>query len=542
MKIRFALLLLCIINSLLYCLSADKQIVGSYSQLEQLIDSQPQFICCYIDSLNNIDRTDKSDYEFNRMMYDAYSAFCYDSAYNYISKNIQMMESLSQREQLQTQLDLLHILSVAGLFSEARQTLDALVSKENVILTVGQDMYVRYLCYACDLYLYMAEFADEPYRGVYMSKVIAYRKLIVLSAMAGTYEYVFAQATLLAEDGQYEQAIMMLEELLIRYESGNRQYSIIAGTLGFFYHYLNDIESQKYYFILSAQSDIRGCIRENNSLRALAELLYSEGNIAKAYKYLYVSIQDAQFYGSRLRTFQTGQVTPIIVQAWQAEQARNRRLVFAIFLLFSLFIIVLVVTVTTIAISLRRVRKAHIQVENKNAEISAINSQLYRQNEQIKESNKVKLEYVSGFMHLASDYIKEFEQTRVRLNRLMMDGKQQEAAKLLQSNSLANKNIALFHKSFDNAFLNIYPNFIDSVNALLQDDEKIVPKDGEQFTTELRILALLRLGISDNQEISDILRSSITTVYTYRSRLRSRAFSPATFEQDILKIDAYLEE
>jgi hypothetical protein len=66
-----------------------------------------------------------------------------------------------------------------------------------------------------------------------------------------------------------------------------------------------------------------------------------------------------------------------------------------------------------------------------------------------------------------------------------------------------------------------------------------VGDDGARLTTELRVLALLRLGITDNQKIADILRSSITTIYTYRSKIKSRAIDKDSFEDNIRKIATY---
>lgn len=183
---------------------------------------------------------------------------------------------------------------------------------------------------------------------------------------------------------------------------------------------------------------------------------------------------------------------------------------------------------------MRRISKKNQIINKQKENIELINQQL-------KESNKIKLEYVSRYMMLASNYITEFDKNRKQVNKLMMEGKKTEVEKMLKSPSLEQRNVQTFHHTFDTAFLNIYPTFISAVNRLFTADNQIIPKEGEKLSTELRILALLRLGISDNQQIAEILRSSITTIYTYRSRLRSKAVQPATFEQDIMLIGANLE-
>jgi hypothetical protein len=123
---------------------------------------------------------------------------------------------------------------------------------------------------------------------------------------------------------------------------------------------------------------------------------------------------------------------------------------------------------------------------------------------------------------------------------LARDRKLEDLYAELKSPKAINEGIRIFHQNFDTAFLNIYPTFISEVNQLLTDDNQFeVHEDGGKLTTELRILALIRLNITDNQKIADILRSSITTIYTYRSKLKSRAKSKSTFEDDIRRIETY---
>ena len=126
------------------------------------------------------------------------------------------------------------------------------------------------------------------------------------------------------------------------------------------------------------------------------------------------------------------------------------------------------------------------------------------------------------------------------LNRLARDRKLEDLYAELKSNTALNEGIRLFHQNFDTAFLNIYPRFVEEVNRLLTPENRFeVSGDAKKLSTELRVLALIRLGINDNQRIADILRSSITTIYTYRSKLKAKAVSKDTFEDDVCKIGTY---
>ena len=48
--------------------------------------------------------------------------------------------------------------------------------------------------------------------------------------------------------------------------------------------------------------------------------------------------------------------------------------------------------------------------------------------------------------------------------------------------------------------------FVEDFNALLTNDEQISLKTGERMNTELRIFALIRLGISDSVKIAQFPR------------------------------------
>jgi hypothetical protein len=176
-----------------------------------------------------------------------------------------------------------------------------------------------------------------------------------------------------------------------------------------------------------------------------------------------------------------------------------------------------------------------------NQELTAQNIQVLGTNNEMKEVNRIKDEYIGRFLQLSSNLIKRGEEHGKMLNRLARDRKLDDLYAELKSQQFLNGGIRMFHQNFDEAFLNIYPDFIAEVNKLMTEENQFtLSEDGyKKLTTELRILALLRLGIADNQEIADILRSSITTIYTYRSKLKAKAINKEAFEDDIRQIATY---
>jgi hypothetical protein len=207
--------------------------------------------------------------------------------------------------------------------------------------------------------------------------------------------------------------------------------------------------------------------------------------------------------------------------------------------ILSVITLLLIGTIAFILSMMRKRRAAIEKINTLNQELERRNAAVEAANNEMKESNRIKDEYIGRFLELSSNYIQRGEERAKLLNRLARDKKMAELYAELKSSSSLNESIRLFYQNFDTAFLNIYPNFIKEVNSLMANGNQFEVDGGQKLTTELRILALIRLGINDNQKIADILRSSITTIYTYRSKIKSRALSKDTFEDEIRIIATY---
>ena len=187
-----------------------------------------------------------------------------------------------------------------------------------------------------------------------------------------------------------------------------------------------------------------------------------------------------------------------------------------------------------------KISQMNVEQSHNIEELQILNSQFSILNSQMKEANRIKDEYIGRFLELSSNLIHRGEERTKLLNRLARDRKLEDLYAELKSPKAINEGIRIFHQNFDTAFLNIYPDFICEVNRLMTDGNAFeVNENSKKLTTELRVLALIRLGITDNQKIADILRSSLTTIYTYRSKLKSRARIRETFEDDIQHIATY---
>jgi hypothetical protein len=295
------------------------------------------------------------------------------------------------------------------------------------------------------------------------------------------------------------------------------------------------------WYVRSAIADIRSATKDNASLASLARQLFLDGeNVDRAFKYVKASMDDAIFYNAKLRPWQIAQFMPVIEQSYlqRAEVARRTQwILMGVLLLFALYAFVI----------FRRERRFAAQIGAKNDRIEQINSDLQRKNDELQrlnenvlEANAVKEEYIGLLLAMCSDYIEKMLKMQRKISRRLSDGDTKSLEKELSASKLMDAEMRDFYNMFDSAFLRLYPDFIEEFNSLLQDDQRIVPPTGEMLDTELRIFALIRLGIDDSSKIATLLRYSPNTIYNYRAKVKNKAKGPRDeFEDRIRTIGSF---
>lgn len=541
----------CIILILMVLTTESRAQQASNRQLYQTLDSliehydqltadKERRVAAIKEGVKGITLTAEQQYDLNQRLYDEYVAYKFDSAFYYIDKNVKALRKSGNHNRFAASaVRMAHILAVTGLFDRARRLLD-----EVAVDSINDQQKIAFYNQQSELNLYRSEMAQNTkYFYDYIQRAQYYRQLVIQIASKDSYDYIFNQATYICEAGDTNKAIQMLEDYLLKLEKGTRAYSIVTSTLAFFYKTKEMHQQQEHYLLLSAISDERCAIRENNSLRILSEILMNRGNNDDAYRYLLQAISEARFYGSRIRMMQVGRMAPQILQLYDAERTQTQQ---RTNLLLAIISFISLVLAGIIIYTLRLYRKKHaagLQIIEMNKILAKHTEEIETVNTQMKEANRIKEEYIGRFLELSSMLLSNTEQRMKQLNRLARERKLEELYAELKTMEPVNTGIRTFHSHFDTAFLNIYPHFISEVNKLLTPENQfITDNDGapaKRLTTELRILALIRLDITDNQEIADILRSSITTIYTYRSKLKAKALNKETFEDDVRKIATY---
>ena len=130
--------------------------------------------------------------------------------------------------------------------------------------------------------------------------------------------------------------------------------------------------------------------------------------------------------------------------------------------------------------------------------LSVARAHLEQANEQLQMSNHIKEEYIGRFLKLCSTYIDRLDAYRRMVNKKLTGGQMEELLKMVRSRDVLDTDLKELYGNFDTAFLHLFPDFVGKFNELLQPEERIILRKGELLNTELRIFALIRLGIDDS--------------------------------------------
>ena len=410
-----------------------------------------------------------------------------------------------------------------------KESLDVLesVDRRKIIPRLIADYYTCFDHVYGELGVYTQ---DKTLSGRYWSISQAYRDSLYAILPPESEEYLLTREASFRDQRQYEEALKVNDLRLTKIEPYTPQYAMATYHRSLIYKYSNDSLGEKRNLCLSAISDIRSAIKDHASLWMLAQLLYEDGDMERAYQYMRFSWNATKFYNARLRSWQSADVLSLIDKTYQAMIEKQNDRLQQNLLLITALLVLLIVALGYIYRQMKKLADArnHLQVANKqlnglNEELRQMNSCLSSTNIELSESNQIKEEYIARFIKLCSTYINRLDAYRRMVNKKVSAGQIAELLKITRSQDALDEELEELYANFDPAFLHLFPNFVGKFNDLLQENEQILPKKGELLNTELRIFALIRLGIEDSSQIAEFLRYSVNTIYNYRAKVRNKA-------------------
>lgn len=459
------------------------------------------------------------------LIYDRYQT---DSALCYAKKSIQYARNLTDNEAnrkrlVKAQTMLGKQFETAGMHSQALETFGKINRKS----TSPEDLATVFKFYTFIYESLESQSLDPEYRIICREMAKTYRDSILCITPADSLEI----SSKKKDCGDYNSALEIILPLFDRLPVENPSMGPVALEIADIYSSMGMNEEARKYLVVSAVSDIVNGKKEYIALRKLGIDLYKEGDVTRAYRYLNKALEDATFCKAKIKIEELVPILKIVDEAYKQEKDRIWNIVvlsFSIVCMLSLALIILTSRE-------RREKKAYLEMSRQLTQAKALQEET---TVKVREASNIKDTYITGLMLECIHRIESLDNYRQNLNRMALAGEMRGLQKELKSKAVVEQEWDSFYNVFDKTFLSLFPDFIVDFNRLMKDSGKITNCTRGSLTQELRTFALVRLGISSSEKIATLLRYSRSTIYNYRSKARANALNPATFEDDLMKIQS----
>lgn len=555
MKSGLFILIVCLLFPAYVCADTSKHALEENRKLlhslDSLLEQQDLFVRVKEERIKQLKmqysrvKDVKELYAMNRMVYLEYRVYDADSALHYINKNIQLAQQTNNRTwEVVSLLEQSFVLTSSRLLTEALKAVSDIQPEE-----LPQNLRSEYFGRLCTLYSRLRDYSSENSQlsEHYNNLQKAFRDSVYLTATPDELRYWNCRAWLYMGTPEIEPVKQAFEENKQTLSNDSRKYSIATYNLSAIYRSENNESKYLENLILSAMADIRSVNGDIGSLQEIAEYLFKHGEIDRAYNYILYCSQKAMLFHNRVRIVKMSHLQNQIYKAYQEQSRTQQKRLQASLIAVSFLFLVLIGAFLFIRKQMRRLKEANLKLDSTNQKLSVnmdalstahqrleevniqlkdLNTQLQEVNDQLRESNYVKEEYIGYVFNICSTYISKLEEFRKNINRKLKVGQIEDVKAMTDSSATASNELKEFYQNFDTIFLHLYPDFVGDFNALLLPEERIELKEGELLNTELRIHALIRLGITDSVKIADFLHCSAQTVYNNRLRTRNKSIIP----------------
>lgn len=476
-------------------------------------------------------------FRFYGELLNAYRSYRFDSALKYVNIRIGLAREEKRKDwQIESELQLCGVLVSAGMYLEAFSQLQSVNPSG-----LSKDQLRNYFYEKKIIFEALRDYSqDFKYAPAYARQARQYQDSLLAMLSPESFDYRIEKSIQLMAEGRLDQAEPLLTGIFKKdLHAGTATYAGITAIMADLFRMKGDSREERRFRIYSAIADIQAVVKENRSLTELAVSLYGEGEVERANAFIAYAMADANFFNARQRKIEIAKIYPIITKAYQIESKRQEDRLRTFIWIVSGISLLLAIAIFLVLNQKRKLSKAREYLQELNMNLNEVNESIRSQGEKLREANFIKEEYIGQFLNQCSLYIDKLESFQKRVYKLLMAKQLNELQKLSESNELVKAELAEFYRNFDKAFLSLFPEFVQQFNKLLVPESPVILKKGEMLNTELRIFALIRLGITDSHKIAQFLRYSPNTIYNYRAQIKNRALSDReNFERRVMLLEA----
>lgn len=513
-------------------IASNKELIDTLNSLDCLLENKTYYTQekeSHISELKNKLSTSKcleDKYKYSVKLYDEYKAYQYDSAYHYANNSYELATSLNNSEyRLESKCALIFCLLSAGLFKEAFDVFQGIDYDK-----VSVPYRIKYYALGIRLNYAISDYNRTlPFYNKYINAGNQLTDSILTLIEPDTSEWYYYIAQKQMKNRDYTNSISSFEKIISNDTLDTHMKAIIHSCLGWMYWQNGDSDKGLINLAESAKCDIRASVKETTSLCGLAELLYNRGDIDRANDYVQHSLNDANFYGARHRKIEVNNILPIIEKERYLLLKHQRNLM----LIGGSVILTLVLALTYAIFALSKQKK---KIEDAQGQIEKHNEYLTQINAQLQEVNRIKNEYIGNSFYQSARFIDKIENVYKTVTVKIAARQYSDVVAYLKDTMIKEERSNMFNV-FDKTFLRIFPDFIEKYNSLFPEEERKSPDKSDSLTTEMRIFALIRLGVTESERIAQFLNKSIHTINTYKTRVKNKSIvDNENFEAMIMKI------
>ena len=522
------------------CSEKDRQIRDTLKELDNVISRQEEIESAkdsYIELIKGrYSETLSPDEKYTIFdeLYNEYYNYNIDSAIFYARTKLDIAFDAAEQDLVDDAiLDIADRYVMSGMYLAAHDIISEISADRLDVLLVPRYYHIWH-----SLYTGLEDGCDDPVQKTEYRKLKQqYREQLFSLLGKDDISRLYVMADIYVDEGRADK---LLDTLNAKFNEDIPIHD--KAVLSYIYANISDSyghdDDATLYFAKSAIFDLMTPVHEYKSLYELASKLYDAGDIKRAYRYISRSINDAITANALINIQSINRSLPIISRSYHTQMLHNRRQLSVLSGILGIMAVLLIGAVIVTLKEQRKARQAEKRTSEINEELKAINRKMEEYILMLKESNNIKEIYIGRYIDLCSEYIGRMERYRSMLNRTARTEGFEAVRNALKSSEFIDKELNEFYEQFDATFLQLFPDFIKDLNALLQPDKRIELKTRDGImTTELRIFALIRLGITDSVKIAEFLRRSVSTVYNYRVKMRNAALnSREDFEKQIMGI------
>ena len=541
-KLYMLLLLICL--PLAGLDAADKKDYEAYldsldyylQQSDKYVDRKEGRIAVLEEYLKNKDLTSEQRYRYLLLLFDEYA--CYQSRlmYETAQQLMQLSRQLKDKDKLvNSEISLAYSYLWSGAFKEAYEYAADIDTTQTAAATrVRYLMFQMNLDFESSLYVKPLRFFMPKYQNSLRLVVEELGKLLP----PDDDRLLEARQKECANNGQYDKANEYLQQRL-RHSAGiSRQTAAKLSDVGFMNLEMGDTLTAVKYMVKGAIMDILIGSKQTPALRKIAETIYPDGEVERAYAYIQQAMENAVFFGSGYRMYESSITLPLIDRKLYELTKMQKE---------ALGVIVCIIIVCTVALVFlyvyvrkqnKKLHRSTQLIREQNHSLRLMGEQMREINKELRDANSIKTVYLGRILSDNSSAITDIEEL-AKMVKLKVKAKQaDDLIPFIYKKDYAKKRKEML-ASFDAMFLHLFPHFIEKFNSLLKEDCRIAVEDKNALTPELRIFALVRLGITKSDVIGEILNYSSSTVRNYKTKIRNAAVVPnEEFDKRLLEIES----